>query len=86
MAAAGFSPEDYDHDVIEVWPEHWDAVHFFLRLPTQWRYGMSGRTGLDYTAVMSLLATMRLPPDKADEILESVQVMEMAALEEMKRK
>ena len=33
---------------------------------------------------MSLLATMRLPQDKADEILESVQVMEMAALEAMK--
>jgi len=86
MAAAGFAPEDFDADVIEVWPEHWDAVRFFLRLPTQWRYGMSGRTGLDYTAVMSLLATLRLPLDKEAEILESVQVMEIAALEEINKK
>ena len=86
MAAAGFAPEDYDCDVIDVWPENWDTVQFFLRLPTQWRYGMSGRTGLDYTAVMSLLATMRLPLDKEAEILESVQVMEMAALEAMNKK
>jgi hypothetical protein len=47
---------------------------------------MSGRTGLDYTAVMSLLSAMRLPQDKADEILEGVQVMEMAALEAMNKK
>lgn len=86
MAAAGFSPEDYDHDVIEVWPEHWDAVHFFLRLPTQWRYGMNGRTGLDYTAVLAMLREMRLPRDKREEIFAGVQVMEIAALEEMKRK
>ena len=86
MAAAGFAPEDFDQDVIEIWPEHWDIVRFFMRLPTQWRYGMSGRTGLDYTAVMSLLATLRLPLDKEAEILESVQVMEMAALEAMNKK
>ena len=58
MAAAGFAPEDFEADIVEVWPEHWDAVRFFLRLPTQWRYGLSGRTGLDYTAVLSLLATL----------------------------
>ena len=86
MAAAGFAPEDFEADIVEVWPEHWDAVRFFLRLPTQWRYGMSGRPGLDYPAVMSLLAPMRLPQAKADEILESVQVMEMAALEAMSKK
>ena len=86
MAAAGFAPEDFEADIVEVWPEHWDAVRFFLRLPTQWRYGMSGRTGLDYTAVMAMLREMRLPRDKREEIFAGVQVMEIAALEEMKRK
>ena len=86
MAAAGFAPEDFEVDVVEVWPEHWDAVRFFLRLPTQWRYGMNGRTGLDYTAVLAMLREMRLPRDKREEIFAGVQVMEIAALEEMKRK
>ena len=56
--------------------EHWDAVRFFLRLPTQWRYGMSGRTGLDYTAVMSLLVRCACRQTKPAD-LESVQVMEI---------
>ena len=86
MAAAGFAPEDFDADVIEIWPEHWDAVQFFMRLPTQWRYGMSGRTGLDYTAVLAMLREMRLPREQRDRIFAGVQVMESAALEEMKRK
>ena len=86
MAAAGFAPEDYDCDVIDVWPENWDTVQFFLSLPTQWRYGMSGRTGLDYTAVLAMLREMRLPREQRDRIFAGVQVMEIAALEEMNKK
>lgn len=86
MEAAGFAPEDYEHPPVDIWPENWDAVRFFRRLYTQWRYGMNGRTGLDYTAVLAMLRSYRYPQKKADEIFAAVQIMELAALAEMHRK
>lgn len=86
MAAIGLTPEDFEHDVVEVWPENWDSVQFFVRLQTQWRIGMAGATGLDYAAVLALLRSMRLPRDRADEIFADVQVMERAALVAMHKK
>ena len=68
----------------EVWEENWPAVIFFSRLSTQWRYGgMGSCTGLDYTAVLALLRTLRLPRAEADALFEDVQTMERAALAEM---
>lgn len=81
--AAGFELADYEDDECEVWPENWRSVTFFSRLSTQWRSGMAGPTGLDYTAVLSLLRTLRLPRDEHDVLFDDVQVMERAALNEM---
>lgn len=80
MRAGGFEPEDYEHEVVEVWEENWPAVRFFSRLSTQWRHGMGGPTGLDYAAVLALVRAQRLPRAQADDLFECVQVMEAAAL------
>lgn len=68
-----------------MWEENWPSVLFFSRLETQWRRaGMAGaRTGLDYTAVLTLLRTLRLPRAEADAMFDDVQTMEHAALLEM---
>ena len=67
-----------------MWEENWPSVIFFSRLGTQWRMsGMSGPSGLDYTAVLSLLRTLRLPRDESEALFEDVQTMERAALQEM---
>lgn len=68
---------------MEVWEENWPAVMFFSRLGTQWRTGMGGPSGLDYTAVLALLRTLRLPRAEADALFDDVQTMERAALQEM---
>lgn len=81
-----FTAADFDEEVIEVWPENWPAVDFFLSLTTQWRHGMGGPTGLDYPAVLVLLRRLRLPRAQADEMFEVVRVMERAALNEIHRK
>ena len=86
MRAAGFAPEDYAADVVEVWEENWPVVQFFARLSTQWRHGMSGPTGLDYASVLALLRTLRLPRARADEFVEGIQAMEVAALNAMHQK
>jgi hypothetical protein len=47
MRAAGFEPEDYEGDVIEVWPENLPALQMFQRIGTRWVVaGMGGVTGL----------------------------------------
>lgn len=86
MRALGYDPADFEADVIEVFPENWDSVQFFVRLQTQWRVGMGGATGLDYTAVLALLRTLRLPRERADELFADVQLMERAALAAMHKK
>lgn len=86
MRAAGFEPEDYDADVVEVWSENEESVRFFGLLRTQWRIGMSGATGLDYTAVLAVLRHQRLSRQRAQEVFDDVRVMEFAALEAMRKK
>ena len=79
-----FGSEDWDADVIEIWPENMESVQFFVRLSTQWRHGMSGPTGLDYASVLALLRTQ--PRERRDELFDDVQVMEQAALNEIHQK
>lgn len=68
-----------------MWQENWPAVLFFSRLSTQWRTGIGCQSGLDYTAVLALLRTLRLPRTEFDALFEDVQVMEGEALREMAR-
>lgn len=71
-------------NVVEVWAENGEAVSFFLEFcRSQWRVGMGGATGLDYTAVIASLRTLRLPRERFDEVFADVRVMENAALQEM---
>lgn len=55
----------------------------FSKLRTQWRVGMGGPTGLDYTAVLALIRAMRLPREQSDELFKDIQTMEFEALVQM---
>ena len=50
----------------------------FLRCQTQWRVGISGIIGLDYTSVIEMIK-MYLVEDTV-AMLENLQIMEAAAL------
>lgn len=65
---------------INVYPECELAFVTFSKLRTQWRVGMGGPTGLDYTAVLALIRAMRLPREQSDELFEDIQTMEFSAL------
>jgi len=73
--------EDRD---FRVFPENWPALQLFLRVVTQWRYAADQPTGLDYTAVIAVMAVEEAP-DRRD-LLDRVQVMELAALQEFRKK
>lgn len=62
----------------EVEMENWESVMLFMRVQTQWRYGFSGPTGLDYCGVE---AAMRMAKVGNQELIFSdLQIMEVAAL------
>lgn len=50
-------------------------------METQWRFGMAGPVGLDYTALYPMLDRLNLDSDSWLQILDDVRVMESAALE-----
>jgi hypothetical protein len=71
----------------EVWEENWDALMMFLRMQTQWTVTMGGYVGLKYEVLLGASGLMSLyDVSNPREMLESLQVMEAAALSELNKK
>lgn len=68
-----------DPDLFEVWEENWQALGIFLKVQTQWRVGMNGPIGLDYSAVAWVLK-LAVPEDQHLTLLDDLQIMERAVL------
>ena len=66
---------------VAVWPENERAVQIFIRMGTQWRIGMGGPTGFDYTSLYPLLDRAARDPDEWDDLFEDVRLMETTALQ-----
>jgi hypothetical protein len=73
-------------EVIEVWPENWDAMRIFLGLETQWRRaGMAGvPVGLDYAALPVVATALGVP--LLEDLLARLRILEGAALTAMAEK
>jgi len=72
---------------VELWEENVQSFNFFADVcATQWRVGMSGYTGLDYTAVLACIRQLRLPRNQAEIMFDDVRLMERAALKAMNKK
>jgi hypothetical protein len=71
---------------VEVWPENWPAFALFCSMQTQWRVGMGGATGIDYSALYPLLDRHASDPDEWNALFEDVQTCERAALAAMNTK
>jgi hypothetical protein len=78
--------EDYDTDVIEVWPENWRSFRLLCDIQTQWRGAGSGIIGLDYNVLYRKMDRMALSPEQYDEIEADIRVMEYAAMAAMREK
>ena len=61
-----------------VYEENWLTVEMFLRCQTQWRVGMSGIIGLDYTTVLEMIKLYSV--EDAVSLMENLQIMEAAIL------
>ena len=68
-------------DDVEVWPEHYQSFGVFSAMGTQWRTGMAGMTGLDYSALPVIEERLEIPKEDSPRIFEEIRIMESAALE-----
>ncbi len=62
--------------------DNWEYLEMFLRCQTQWRVGMSGIIGLDYTSVIEMI---KLYNKDSIAMLENIQIIEAAALQALNR-
>ncbi len=63
-----------------VWSDAQQAVEIFGLCQTQWRVGKNGITGLDYAAVIAVIALYcPYPPDQRD-VLNDIHALEIGAL------
>lgn len=85
MAALGIYCEEpvvVDDDEFWLWPENETAFQFWLSVQTQWVVGMAGPVGLNYSGVEMCMRMRRIKKNVQQQLFESIQVMEQAALEE----
>tara|TARA_A100001515_G_scaffold130413_2_gene117625 strand:- start:479 stop:652 length:174 start_codon:yes stop_codon:yes gene_type:complete len=54
----------------------------FLRCQTQWRVGVGGIIGLDYTSVLEMI---KIYSKDSIAMLENIQIIEAAALQTLNR-
>lgn len=83
LEAACITLDEWIGDPVQVWPDNALPVRVLLAMRTQWRTGMSGRTGLDYSALPEIWRRLKVPPADRDEVFEALQHLELAALEAM---
>ena len=80
LAVFGLTPEDYDTEAIKVLPDLWDSYLVFDSMTTQWRTGMGGPTGLDYTAIPVVYDALGLAKEDYQRIFFDVRLMEAEVL------
>tara|TARA_B100000902_G_scaffold31110_1_gene37292 strand:+ start:653 stop:943 length:291 start_codon:yes stop_codon:yes gene_type:complete len=73
-------------DEFEVWDCNWETVLVFIKMQTQWQVSMSGYVGLKYEVLLMAggLFDLYNIEDRFD-VLEGLQLMEVAALKELNK-
>lgn len=66
--------------VTPIWQENETSFALFASLQTQWRIGMGGPTGLDYSAVPVVMELYSVPEKDRRQVFDDVRVMESEAL------
>lgn len=75
----GLSDDDLDMQ-IELWPENLLPMRVFLAMQTQWRIGMGGATGLDYSALPAVEKRLGVRKKERGACFRGVQVIEREVL------
>ena len=68
-----------------VWPDNAASVNVFIAMSTQWRAGMGGATGLDYSALPVVMRHAGIKRADQPAIFDDLRILEDAALETMRK-
>lgn len=83
MSAFGLTVEDVAPADVDLWPDNEPAVLVFAQMSTQWRVGMGGPVGLDYTPLPFVLRMSGIARTDWPDLFASVRLMENTALKAM---
>ncbi|WP_255355204.1 DUF1799 domain-containing protein [Acidovorax sp. Leaf160] len=82
--ADGFELEDYEAEIteLEVWPDNELATRLFRQVGTRWLFPAMGGVpvGLRWEAIYPLMDRAGLDDDEWNDLHESLQVLESAAV------
>jgi hypothetical protein len=80
LAAFGMTLDDIPETEYEVWPDNWRAFLLFEAMSTQWRTGMGGASGLDYSALPPVASMLGITRRELSEAFQDIRVMEAEAM------
>lgn len=81
--AWGWDDDDIDGPPVQVWPANAESVGVLYAMRTQWRTGMGGSVGLDYSVLPFIWEQTQVPQERRAAVFADLQVMESAALTAM---
>jgi len=76
----GLKLDEIPPEIIEVWDINWPVFSIFHSMSTQWRVGMGGATGLDYSAIPVVAKMLGFKKKDIQDMFPDIQVMENEAL------
>lgn len=82
----GFELEDYQTEVLEIWPDNELATDIFKKVGTRWVYPTMGGPplGLRWEAIYPLMDRLELAGPDWDDLHDAVMVLEIAAIDTMR--
>jgi hypothetical protein len=83
LASVGLEPEDYEEELIEIWPENIPVYDLWGIVGDQWRMGFNGPVALDLIPVFHELDRMGLDGEAYDAMLDGIKAMAGAAMLEI---
>lgn len=83
MAAIGLAPDDFEEEVVKIWPENLPTLRLWKVVGDQWRMGFSGPVALDLVPVFHELDRMDLDKEAYDDLLAGIKAIAGVALNEM---
>lgn len=71
---------------MSLWPENVAAIDLFQDFSTQWRAGMGGAHGLDYSVIQHELTRRNVDDAAYLDLMACIRVIESVAIEELNKK
>lgn len=78
--------EDYETEIVELWPENTQVYELFRRVGTRWRLPPMGGVpiGLQWEAIYPLMDRLGLEDEAWNDLHESLMSLETYAIEVMR--